>query len=138
MSSAFNSLNPILLMLWVFGWAAFVLIILYMRHRKRQKTIEFIHKERMTAMEKGIPMPEWPDYSINGKGRLLEDLRCEGDKNPKGALGAGIILTMIGAGICAAFYLWPPLRQLWPLGLIVIFTGIGVFLSYLLTKDKKA
>jgi len=83
-------------------------------------------------------MPEWPDYAINGKGALCEDLRSEKDDNPKGALGAGAILIMIGAGMCLAFYLWPAVRQVWPIGLIVVFTGIGVLLSYLLTRDKKA
>lgn len=138
MHSGFNWSDPIFPIFWVFGWAAFVLIILYMRNKKRQKALELIHKERMAAMEKGIPMPEWPDYAINGKGALSEDLGCEKDNNPKGALGAGAILIMIGAGMCLAFYLWPAVRQIWPIGLIVVFTGIGVLLSYLLTKDKKA
>jgi hypothetical protein len=138
MHSGFNWSDPIFPIFWVFGWAAFVLIILYMKNKKRQKTLELIHKERMAALEKGIPMPEWPDYAINGKGALCEDLRSEGSQNPKGALGAGAILIMIGAGICLAFYLWPALRQVWPVGLIVVFTGIGVLLSHFLTRDKKA
>ena len=138
MHSGFNWSDPIFPIFWVFGWAAFVLIILYMRNKKRQKALELIHKERMAAMEKGIPMPEWPDYAINGKGALSEDLMCEKGDNPKGALGAGAILIMIGAGMCLAFYLWPAVRQVWPIGLIVVFTGIGVLLSYFLTRDRKA
>lgn len=138
MHSGFNWSDPIFAIFWVFGWAAFVLIILYMKNKKRQRTLELIHKERMAAMEKGIPMPEWPDYDINGKGALWEDLRGEKDDNPKGALGAGAILIMVGAGMCLAFYLWPAVRQVWPIGLIVVFTGVGVLLSYLLTRDKKA
>jgi len=138
MHSGFNWSDPIFPIFWVFGWAAFVLIILYMKNKKRQKTLELIHKERMAAMEKGIPMPEWPDYDINGKGSMFEDLRSERCDNPKGALGAGAILIMVGAGMCLAFYLWPAVRQIWPIGLIVVFTGVGVLLSYLLTRDKKA
>ena len=33
---------------------------LYVTHRSRQKRIEIIHQERMAAMEKGIPLPEFP------------------------------------------------------------------------------
>jgi len=33
---------------------------LYMRHQSRQKRLEIIHQERMAAMEKGIPLPEFP------------------------------------------------------------------------------
>jgi hypothetical protein len=138
MHSGFNWSDPIFPIFWVFGWAAFVLIIIYMKNRKRQKSLELIHKERMAAMEKGIPMPEWPDYDINGKGAIFEDLRSERGRNPKGALGAGAILIMIGAGMCLAFYMWREMRQIWPIGLIVVFTGIGVLLSYVLTRDKKA
>jgi hypothetical protein len=137
MNNVLDWSSPIFPFFWVFGWAAFVLIILYMKHRKRRQTIELIHKERMAAMEKGIPMPEWPDYDVNGKAAVCEDIRGDRKENPKGALGAGAILMMVGAGMCLAFYLWPAVRQIWPIGLIVVFTGVGVMLSYLLTKEKK-
>lgn len=37
---------------------------LYVKTRARQKTLEIIHQERMAAMDKGIPLPEFsPDPS---------------------------------------------------------------------------
>ena len=33
---------------------------LYVTQRSRQKRMEIIHQERMAAMEKGIPLPEFP------------------------------------------------------------------------------
>src|SRR5579863_6819995 len=33
---------------------------LYVKNRSRQKRIEIVHQERMAAMEKGIPLPEFP------------------------------------------------------------------------------
>ncbi len=33
---------------------------LYLKSQTRQKKIEVIHQERMVAMEKGIPLPEFP------------------------------------------------------------------------------
>lgn len=137
-----NLINPgaLLALTWVFGWAIVVLIFMYLRNKKRQKTLELIHKERLAAMEKGIPMPEWPDYDINGKGILAESLRSGRSQNPKASLGAGAILVMTGAGICLAFYLAgiADLRQIWSVGLILVFTGIGLFIHYFLTKGGKA
>jgi hypothetical protein len=139
-SSSFIHRDALLALTWVFGWAIIILIFMYLRNKKRQKTLELIHKERLAAMEKGIPMPEWPDYDVNGKGILAESLRSGRSQNPKAFLGAGSILVMIGAGICLAFYLAgvPDLRAVWPVGLIVVFTGIGLFIHYFLTKGGKA
>ena len=33
---------------------------LYMKHRARQQKLEIVHQERMAAMERGIPLPEFP------------------------------------------------------------------------------
>jgi hypothetical protein len=33
---------------------------LYLKNQSRQKKMEIIHEERMAAMEKGIPLPEFP------------------------------------------------------------------------------
>ena len=40
--------------------AAGIVGYLYITHRSRQKRMEIIHLERMAAMEKGIPLPEFP------------------------------------------------------------------------------
>lgn len=40
--------------------AAAIVTYLYVRHEGRQKKLEVIHQERMAAMEKGIPLPEFP------------------------------------------------------------------------------
>jgi len=139
-SSNLVSRDALVILTWVFGWAIIILIFIYMRNRRRHKTLELIHKERLAAMEKGIPIPEWPDYDINGKSTLIEGLRGRRSQNPKAYLGAGALLVMIGAGICLAFYLAgvADLRLLWPLGLIVVFIGIGLFIYYFLTKEGKA
>src|SRR5579859_3202202 len=40
--------------------AAGIVGYLYVKHQSRQKRLEIIHEERMAAMEKGIPLPEFP------------------------------------------------------------------------------
>lgn len=120
--------NPLIVILWVFGWAAFALIMIWINHRKKQKLLDLIHKERMAAIEKGLPYPEWPDYYINEEGK--------GRENPRNALGAGIILTMIGLGMTLMFWMWPAVRVVWPVGLVIVFTGLGVIISYFITREK--
>jgi len=43
-----------------FALVAGVIGYLYVKHLGRQKRLEIIHQERMAAMEKGIPLPEFP------------------------------------------------------------------------------
>lgn len=40
--------------------AAGIVGYLYVRYLGQQKKLEIIHQERMAAMEKGIPLPEFP------------------------------------------------------------------------------
>src|SRR5580692_3458725 len=42
------------------GVAAVIICYLYFTHQSRQKRLEIIHQERLAAMEKGIPLPEFP------------------------------------------------------------------------------
>jgi len=43
-----------------FAIAGGIVGYLYLKHRTTQKRIEITHQERMAAMEKGIPLPEFP------------------------------------------------------------------------------
>ena len=44
-------------LVWVFGWVLLLMLIWHLRGRRRERRMEMIHKERMMAMEKGIPLP---------------------------------------------------------------------------------
>lgn len=44
----------------VLALAAGIVGYIYVKHLSRQKRLEIIHQERMAAMEKGIPLPEFP------------------------------------------------------------------------------
>ena len=47
-------------LIWVFGWVILLLLAWHLRAARRQRRLELQHKERMMAMEKGIPLPELP------------------------------------------------------------------------------
>ena len=44
----------------VLALAAGIVGYVYVKHQSRRKRLEIIHQERLVAMEKGIPLPEFP------------------------------------------------------------------------------
>jgi hypothetical protein len=115
---------------------AFVLILKWINVRRYQIKLDFIHKERLAAMEKGIPTPEVADYE-NGRPRresLLSYMRV----NPRWPLGAGILLVLGGAGTLIAMkYSGDPYhQQVWTFALIPIFLGVGLWLHYLVMRPR--
>jgi hypothetical protein len=113
--------------------AAFFLIIRRQNIDKYRIRLEMIQKERLVAMEKGVPMPELPDYD-NGH----RATRVLGDFHPRWALGLGLILICGGIGMTLAlshsevpFY-----NARWSMGLIPALVGVGFVLHYLVTRKN--
>jgi hypothetical protein len=69
----------------VIGVGASVFVV-YLSHRRKELLLKNAHTERMTAMEKGVPVPEMP-------ASLLEDLDAP---NAALAMRNGLSLTLIG------------------------------------------
>lgn len=129
-------MDPLLYkLIWVFGWSALLLAIWYVRGQRRQRRLELVHAERMAAINKGIPLPEMPDYE-----GLAHRSRFHGSGerplNPRWPLGVGTVVTMLGLGLCTALYLSGDEyhNQIWPFGLIGVFLGVGLILHYFLTR----
>lgn len=121
--------------IWFFG----VSLVLYLFHRLRagreRQMAEMLHRERLSAIEKGVPYPELPPYPS-------EEVRIEMQNthvtNPRRLLGAGALLIMIGAGTLASLIIHtaPDYQRHWPFGLIPMFAGAGLWLHYVLTKPR--
>jgi hypothetical protein len=127
-------MDPLLYkLLWIFGWITALLIVWFVRSSRRQRRLELIHAERLAAIEKGIPLPELPDYDT-----LLHRTGRHGPHglNPRWPLGLGAIFGMFGVGICLAlgFSGDEYHNQIWPFGLIPVFLGLGLALHYFLTR----
>lgn len=132
-------MDPLLFSLfWVFGWAVLLVVVWHLRASRRQKRLELIHKERIVAMEKGIPLPELPDYAESSKEPLLANAVASFRLNPRWPLGVGAICVMVGAGTAWALSLSGDEyhRQIWSFGLIGVFFGVGLFLHYFLTRPR--
>jgi hypothetical protein len=125
---------------WVFGFVAVFIVIWHLRNKRRLEKLRMIHEERMKAMEKGIPLPEFPEFADEESGRKIGRVlagHIEGKPwNPKWPLGLGALLIMGGIGTSVAMKLsaWDFHNELWAFGLIGVFLGVGFFLYYGLTR----
>jgi hypothetical protein len=122
--------GSVFLIVWTFGWVILLIVIWQLRARRAERRLERIHKERMMAMEKGIPLPEIPDYEE--KSGAWMGLRV----NPKWPLGVGAIFVMLGLGLTFALRVTQDadLRRVWAFGLLGVFFGVGLWLHYFLTR----
>ena len=107
--------------------AAGIVAYLYFKHLARQQRLEVIHKERLVAMEKGIPLPELP----------LDPISVPTPRDPREPLMHGIVWTALGGGAMVALLLaWPEVNNLWPLPLPLLFLGVGLILYYALASNR--
>lgn len=95
-----------------------ILGYLYLNHRSRQKRLEIIHEERMTAMEKGIPLPEFP-FEVDPPPK-------EPDQTVLPIMG--IVFTTLAIGAMVVLYINLPqsTHSFWVAPLPLAFLGIGL------------
>ena len=95
----------------------------YVTHRSRLKRMEIIHQERMAAMEKGIPLPEFP----------LEPAReRQPDPTVLPILGLVLFCLSVGAMIVLAMNVPAPSHGFWVAPLPFAFLGVGLIAFHLL------
>jgi Domain of unknown function (DUF6249) len=112
----------------------------YLKLRKQHSEREMLHRERLLAMEKGIPLPEFPALVEEPNGSLLDYMSASMKHvAPKLTLGCGLILIFGGAGIVASFIIVPDseLHKVWSVGLIPGFIGVGFVLYYLFMRRSE-
>jgi len=101
---------------------------LYVTHRSRQKRIEIIHQERMAAMEKGIPLPEFP----------LEPARERHQADPNVIPILGTVLLTLSVGAMIVLYLNLPSTShgIWVSPLPLTFLGVGLIAFHFLKGES--
>ena len=135
-------MDPLLFTLfWVFGWVFLLLFAWFVRSGRRQQRLELAHKERMMAMEKGIPLPELTDYDEPGRprGALAAEFIGHIRLNPRWPLGLGVLSIMLGIGTTLALWLSQEdyHNRVWSFGLIGVFFGLGLMLHYWITRPTQ-
>jgi len=108
----------------VLALAAGIVGYLYVRHLDRQKKLEVIHQERMAAMEKGIPLPEFPLESASE--------RVPPDPTVLPILGTVLLTLSVGTMIVLALNLSAPSHEFWVAPLPFAFLGVGLIAFHFL------
>ena len=108
--------------------AACIVGCLHVIHRSRQKKLDIIHQERMAAMEKGIPLPEFP--------MDREEERREMDRQTVIPI-LGMVLLSLALGTMVVLYviLPPASHSLWIVPLPFGFLGAG-FIAFHFRKGE--
>lgn len=122
---------------WVFGFVAVILIAWNLRAKRRHEKLKIIHEERMRAMEKGIPPPEFTELDEEGHGVTVK--LVSGSLNPRWPLGVGALLVTGGVGLMVAMMMSARAvhNELSSFGLLFIFLGVGFFFFYALTRGGR-
>ena len=99
-----------------------------MRTLERRRRLEVIHKERLAAIDKGLPLPELP---IDPPRR---------PRDPREPLMHGLAWTALGFGGLVSLLIMGPVKdglQIWPLPLPLMFLGLGLLLYYALASRRE-
>jgi hypothetical protein len=107
----------------------------YLQYRDKRRRFEIIHQERLAAMEKGIPLPEFPNLDLGPSPFLLARLAAK-PGSPQASLLTGLIFLCASVGaMVVLFFLLPLDRHLyWILPLPLALVGIGLLLYYVLFR----
>ena len=109
--------------------AATIITYLYVTFQTRQKKLDIIHQERMTAMDKGIPLPEFP----------LEAAKERRPPDPTVLPILGIVLLTLSAGAMIVMYLnrSASSANFWIAPLPFAFLGMGLFTFHFLKGNAR-
>lgn len=120
MQGTLAELAPVLITGVVFGFTLLIVMaVLYAAHRARQMRHETIR----LALEKGQPLPP----------ELLQPPAAPGSD-----LGRGVKLVAIGLGLSAMLFFMHNHKHVWPVGLILVFLGLGFLVSHWLSGRREA
>jgi len=116
----------------------------YLRNRQRMRLQEMAHRERMLAMEKGMPVSELPGGDLDpwSDAASTRDL-LERGWDRRMTLAAGLVMAFGSAGAVLYATLLPitsheaeEARIVMGLGVIPLMASFGLLLYYRLTAPK--
>jgi len=131
-----------LVTLVVFGFVGFGILQKFLRSQSVGRRREMIHKERMAAMEKGLPID-----SLGLDQELSMKNEVSGQNQEKVlvwvrlvALCLGLFFLLVGIGMCIAFHFahMQDLNTIWTVGFIPVLGGIGLLLFVVLSRGFKS
>ncbi|NNE04777.1 MAG: hypothetical protein HKN15_03520 [Xanthomonadales bacterium] len=134
------------------GWAIFgvsfifiFILIGILAESQRQKSKlarqELLQKERLAAIEKGIPLPDWDTVMLDEDGSLVSSAEAHERRRQwfrMLTLALGLLMCFAGIGMLFAFNIGADndFRDIGTIGAIPIMAGIGLLLFYALTRKE--
>jgi hypothetical protein len=99
---------------------------------EKMRKLEIVQRERLVALEKGLPLPEWPVLDVPSPPVSPPP------PNPHSMPVTGIILMAIAGGAMLVLYatLPQPAHNFWVLPLPVALVGLGLLLYHYLPKAR--
>ncbi len=128
---------------FVLGLSAVATVQRHLREAKLVKIRSMVHKERMAALERNIPIADVEPDAIDllrGDARAQDAADRVARDDSRGvrlmALALGLTCLFLGIAIIPAFYYQaePDIQGTWPVGLIPIAVGIGLLLFVRISK----
>lgn len=124
--------------------AAYLISVLasYLRNKNKIRQQEMVHQERLTAIEKGTPLPEWDKDMLSEDKPMPAYLQTPGQQFRwfrYVSLCVGLFLCLGGLGMFWAFAISDDneLVEIASLGIIPMMAGVGLLLFYFLTKKER-
>ena len=122
---------------FIFGLIAFGLVKKSLADRERIKLREMIHRERMAAIEKNLPIE-----TLDQEEGMLPQTATTDSRHTSitwlrlTALFLGLAFFFGGIGMAIAFHVAPErgFNQIWSIGLIPALTGFGLLIFYFMTS----
>ena len=126
---------------WIFGWA----IIWYFRRKNVEanalKLRDLLHRERLAAIDKGVPLPELPAESEADPVWLRPEAeRMRAAWLRRTALILGLFFLFGGVGVCVGFLFAPDrgFYDMWTIGFIPAMSGLGLLLYAAIARGAGA
>lgn len=132
---------PVLIgVVFIFGLIAFGLIKKMMADRERLQLREMIHRERMAAIEKNLPLE-----GLELEDTAMPEITMTSSRNDSitwirfTALFLGLAFFFGGIGMIVAFLVAPDhdMRDIWSIGFIPTLTGLGLLIFYFMTAGQQ-
>jgi hypothetical protein len=105
----------------------------------QQRLIELAHRERMAAIERGIPPEKLPAMqlpaSLADSGLTFEQAQL---RRSQGLMIGGLISAGVGLGMIVLLQSIPDASQagVWPVGLVPLFVGVACLISAVIVRPK--
>ena len=124
---------------FIFLFALLGVLIESQRQKTKLARQELVQKERLAAIEKGVPLPDWDSTMLDDDGSLVSTAEAHERRRQwfrMISLCIGLLLSFAGAGMLVAFNIGADneFRDIGTVGAIPVMAGVGLLLFYALTR----